>query len=80
MRARDSAGAYRSRAQHCLDIAKDMESVAKKMTLLDMAQAWMLLADQAERNGAADLVYETPLRKPAVPPAAEGSQAGSPPE
>jgi len=82
MPARDSARAYRLRAQHCLDIARDMESVAKKMTLLDMAQAWMLLADQAERNGAADLVYETPLRKPAVAASrgATSSQAGSPPE
>ena len=57
MRARE----YRLRAQHCLDIATDLDGVRKRV-LLDMAQAWMRLAEQAKRNQGTDLVYETPPR------------------
>ena len=61
MSTRGEAKEYRLRAQHCLDIACDLDS-GEKMTLLDMAQAWLRLADQAERNQRNDLVYETPNR------------------
>jgi hypothetical protein len=30
------------------------------MMLIDMAQSWLLLAQQSEKNLATDLVYETP--------------------
>jgi hypothetical protein len=41
--------------------------------LLDMTQAWMFLADQAERNRTADLVYETPPAKAGIRPRADAS-------
>lgn len=61
MRKREDVRAreYRLRAQHCLDIAMDLDGV-RKVVLLDMAQAWMRLAEQAKRNQSADVVYETP--------------------
>jgi len=66
MSSRSDAKEYRLRAQHCLDIARDLDS-GEKMTLLDMAQAWLRLADQAERNQRTDLVYETPSRAKSKP-------------
>lgn len=61
MPGRIDAKQYRVRAQHCLDIARDLGS-DRKLVLLEMAQAWMRLADQAERNRKSNLVYETPRR------------------
>ena len=37
-----------------------MSDPANKATLIVMAQAWMTLADQAEKYGETTLVYETP--------------------
>ena len=62
MPGREDAKEYRARAQHCLDIAGDMDS-SRKVILLEMAQAWLRLADQAERNQKNDVVYETPRGK-----------------
>lgn len=59
MLRRQGAKEYRIRAQHCLDIAKDFDS-SQRVMLLKMAQAWLRLADQAERNRRNDVVYETP--------------------
>ena len=75
MARRDFATEYRLRAQHCLDIATDMADLANRMILLDMAQAWLLLADQAERNRTTDLVYETPPARSAARPEADGPDA-----
>jgi hypothetical protein len=33
---------------------------ALKLKLMDMAWLWLQIADQAEKNSRADLVYETP--------------------
>ena len=73
MPRRDFAKEYRLRAQHCLDIATDMADLPNRMILLDMAQAWLLLADQAERNRTTDLVYETPPARSAPRPEADAS-------
>lgn len=73
MRARE----YRLRAQHCLDIAMDLDGV-RKAVLLDMAQAWMRLAEQAKRNERADVVYETPPKDRPVVPAPAQPQHTSP--
>jgi hypothetical protein len=73
MAGRNFAREYRLRAQHCLDIATHMADLRNRMILLDMAQAWMLLADQAERNRATDLVYETPPARSATRPQADAS-------
>ncbi len=61
MSNRDNPKQYRLRAQHCLDIAIGLQS-PDKLALLEMAQAWLRLADQAERNRRNDVVYETPRR------------------
>lgn len=55
------AKAYLVRARHCLDIASAVD-VSRRLILLEMAQAWTRLAEQAERNRKSDLVYETPSR------------------
>jgi hypothetical protein len=73
MARRDSATEYRLRARQCLEIATHMADLPNRMVLLDMAQAWMLLADQAERNRATDLVYETPPARSATPPRTDAS-------
>lgn len=51
---------YRLRAAQCMKLAQDAADSQAKLALLDMAQAWMSLADQADKNSATTLVYETP--------------------
>lgn len=77
MSGRENAKEYRLRAQHCLDIAMDMDDLSKRMVLLNMAQAWMLLADQADRNQTTDIVYETPPARATLPreDASDGADA-----
>ena len=62
MPGREAARQYRLRARHCLEIAGDLSDPKEKLAMLDMAQAWSKLAEQAKKNGRADLVYETPER------------------
>jgi hypothetical protein len=57
------ADAYRLNAASCLMLVEKTRDPAEKTFLLDMAQAWNNLADQAERNSRVDLVYETPPRR-----------------
>lgn len=54
------AARYREYAAKCLIVAKKQENAGEKLALIDMAQAWVSLADQAERNQAFPIVYETP--------------------
>jgi len=68
---------YKLRAQHCIDIAADLEGI-RKVVLLEMAQAWLRLADQAERSQAVDLVYETPPPDRQAAPAAVQVEVTSP--
>jgi len=52
---------YRRHAAECLAIADDpVISPQRKVMLIAMAQAWLRLAQEAEKNLATDLVYETP--------------------
>jgi hypothetical protein len=51
---------YRERARECVGIAQESTNPLHRISLLEMAQAWMLLHDQAERNSQADLIYEPP--------------------
>jgi hypothetical protein len=48
---------YREHALDCLRLAADTEHPAYRAALLSMAQAWVRLADQAEKNSHLDLVY-----------------------
>ena len=45
----DSASEYRKRARDCIELTKRMSSEATPM-LLTIAEAWMALAEQAERQ------------------------------
>jgi hypothetical protein len=53
---------YRRNAVSCLQLVDKTNDPAERAYLLEMARAWHNLADQSERNSAADLVYETPPR------------------
>ena len=61
MPGNEDAKSYLARARHCLDIASAFDA-SRRLILLEMAQAWTRLAEQAERNRKSDLVYETPCR------------------
>jgi hypothetical protein len=51
MAANELPAAYRLHAAHCLEIAVQSADSENKVSLLNMAHAWLLLAEQAEKNG-----------------------------
>ena len=51
---------YRYQAVQCLQLADQTDNPTQKASLIRMAQAWLHLVDQAEKNRHCDLVYETP--------------------
>lgn len=52
---------YRLYAARCTDIAQQMTDADHKATFLRMAQQWLVLAHQPDRNGQAPTtIYETP--------------------
>jgi hypothetical protein len=51
---------YRIYAHECSQSAESVTDPGTRVWLLEMAQSWLLLAEQAEKNLTADLVYETP--------------------
>ena len=53
------AAGYRAFAAQCVQIAEGLQSDTK-LVFLHMAQAWLRLAEQAEKNGQAAAVYEPP--------------------
>jgi len=57
MAARELLAAYRLHAAHCVEIAANTSDIENKLTLLSMARAWLLLAEQAEKT--VRLSYET---------------------
>jgi hypothetical protein len=56
-----SAEQYRRRAQECFQAAENVADPGIRIWLFEMAQSWLVLAQQAEKHLAADPVYETPL-------------------
>jgi hypothetical protein len=50
---------YRQYALDCLGLANKTNDFSTKTLLIDMAQAWVKLAEQAARNAEAGAVYET---------------------
>jgi hypothetical protein len=64
---------YRQNAIDCLRLASETNDPGGKAVLLDMAQSWVRLADQAQKNLRTDLVYETPPRASADDPPAKPS-------
>jgi hypothetical protein len=61
--SREIIACYRLYAGRCVEIAQRVEETSAKLALLDMAQAWELLAEQAAKNSETVIVYETPDRK-----------------
>jgi hypothetical protein len=57
---------YRRYAQECLRAAAALADTRERLLLVEMARAWLGLAQQSEKNLASDLVYETPLQPPAA--------------
>lgn len=56
----EMAARYRGYAAKCIALAHELSGETEKLSLLDMAQAWRALADQALRNESLQTVYETP--------------------
>jgi hypothetical protein len=70
MASSEAAVFYRLYASHCLEIAQDTAIPDRKAALLDMAQAWLMLAEQVDKNSDVVLVYEAP-RPTAIPTASQ---------
>jgi hypothetical protein len=51
---------YLDTAAEFVRLAGRVSDPALKLKLMDMAWLWLQIADQAEKNSRADLVYETP--------------------
>ncbi len=51
---------YRAHAGVCLWLAQKSSDSETRVVLLDMARAWLALAEQGEKNRQTTLVYETP--------------------
>jgi hypothetical protein len=69
-----SVDEYRRHALDCFRIAEVTADSRYRITLLNMAQSWLLLAQQAEKNLSTNLVYETPPRSEASNPAVAQQQ------
>jgi hypothetical protein len=54
------AARYRGYAAQCLIVAQRQDNAADKMALIAMAQAWLNLAEQIEKDEAVFVVYEAP--------------------
>jgi hypothetical protein len=50
MSSAEQAARYRGYAAECFIIAQQLENAAERLRLIDMAQAWMELAEQVEKN------------------------------
>lgn len=50
MSPNDAAYEHRQRADDCFEIARALEQLRHRKLLLDMAEAWLRLADQAQKN------------------------------
>jgi len=61
----DDVQKYLTRARCCVEIASTMSDVQQRLILLDMAQVWIRLANQAGADQPADFSQEIP--KPTTP-------------
>jgi hypothetical protein len=67
MRDSERVAVYRLHAAQCIGIAHRSADLKNRLTLLDMAQSWLALADQAMRNSETVLVRESSLFGGATP-------------
>jgi hypothetical protein len=59
----NDARRYRQKAAECLETAEHISDHGTRMALVAMAESWIRLAEQADRNSLNDLVYETPAQR-----------------
>jgi hypothetical protein len=57
-----TAEEYRRNAGECLALARYIGNPERRARIMGAAQAWLSLAEQAEKNARTDLTYETPER------------------
>ena len=62
---------YKRNAAECLRVASELTNPGSRAALMEMAQAWLRLADQAIKNNQTDIVYEDLARPPSRTPEAE---------
>lgn len=55
--------AYRLHSAQCAEIAQRSPDPETKLALLNLAQAWLTLAEKAMKNSEVAPVYETPVPK-----------------
>jgi hypothetical protein len=58
----DRVEQYRVNATKCIGLVQKASDIHTKLTLLEMARGWLLLADQALKNGNTAAVYEPSMR------------------
>jgi hypothetical protein len=61
------AALYRMHPAQCIKLAQSFDEASAKMSLLHMAQAWIRLAEQSEKNGETALVCESLVTPPRSP-------------
>jgi hypothetical protein len=69
------ADQYRIRAGDLAAFARAERDPFQKAEFERLSQAYLRLADQADRNSRTDLVYETPSGSPDLPQAQQQQQA-----
>jgi hypothetical protein len=57
----DKIDQYRSHAAKCISVAQNTPDIQSKLTLLEMARGWLLLADRGLKNSQTSVVYEPPI-------------------
>ena len=59
----NSSQHYRQLALECLRLANDTNASGTRAVLIDMAQAWIRLADRARSNAGVDRIEPVPARR-----------------
>jgi hypothetical protein len=74
--SREDAACYRLYAANCLELAEHSGDADRKLFLLRIAQGWVNLADQVERQDAAQKPAQEAARDAALepPPGCEQEQ------
>jgi hypothetical protein len=58
---------YRDNAAESLRLANEATNPSMRISLLRIAESWLRLYDQAEKNAQVNLTYETPSPQRSVP-------------
>jgi hypothetical protein len=58
---------YQKKAAACILLAEETQDIANRLILMGMAQGWLLLAEQADKNSHLDPTYATSQLRPPQP-------------